>query len=130
MVYGLWSMVHGLTQSTFKYKVKEQKKSLLLFDQVLKCLQVFFKCAFPFFRDSILRIWFFSDKRFGYTDVFFFLEGLDVRGEVAIRYLQEILEGIKIITDIRSQHAHDLEPDPVLKCFIEIFQGIFHRSYL
>ena len=91
---------------------------------------MFFKCIPTLLCYCILRIWFSADESFVDADVFFFLKCFDMGGQVAVGDLQKFFQGIEIIAFVRHQHAHDLEPDPVLKCLIEMIQRTFHRSYL
>src|SRR5688572_5695639 len=53
-----------------------------------------------------------------------------MRGKVTVGDLQQFFKGVEIIAFVRHQHTHDLEPDPVFKCLIEMIQGTFHLSYL
>ena len=64
------------------------------------------------------------------ADVGFFFKAFEMRSQVAVGDLQQVLERIEIVAAVCREYTHDLEPDPVLKCFIEIVQRIGHLSYL
>lgn len=97
----------------------QTERLLVLLDQVLQGLQMLHEGRLAQVGCRILRIGLPPDEGLGYADIGFLFQSFKVRGQITVGYLQELFEGVEVVTIIHSKHTHDLEADPVLKSLIK-----------
>ena len=83
--------------------------------------------GFPsFLGDRESRVRASSDKLFPALDVPEFLEAAGVAGKVAVREIEQVLEGDEIHRLVDDQHGHDAKPSFAFKSLVDIFEYFFH----
>ena len=75
-------------------------------------------------------VWFFTYKLLADQDEIQFFERCDVTRQISIGDVQHFFEGRKIDGVIDHQNGHDPESYATFKGFIDMFDVIFHCSYL
>lgn len=101
-----------------------------MFDQIFEGADVVLEGGFAGRGNGVSGIGFATDEGFFYADIGLFFESFEVAGEVAVGYLQIILEGYEIHGLMHYEDGHDTESDTVFKGLVQVIDIDVHRSCL
>lgn len=78
--------------------------------------------------DAVRRVRFAVDERLLALDERFFFQGFQMRGEVAVGHIQEVLQRAEIQVVVHHERRHDSQSDPALERLVQLVEIDTHRS--
>ena len=84
------------------------------------------ECFFAAFGNPVSGVCFSPDKSLIDLNIAILFQWFNMGSQVAISYIHELFQVVKIYFLIYHKNAHDTQPHPAVKCFIKIFNRVVH----